>query len=127
MSRPHEFGLVYFVADGLTLLTEASVYFISRLPTLALVMGALALGTGWMPLALIVAWCPSALLFVTVIVGMLVGEILARRYPLTSKCALRWVGVAVIPAGETWAGNPAARLDLFGRRLTEHAGGKAQP
>jgi serine acetyltransferase len=246
MSRPHESGLVYYVADGLTLLIEASVYFISLLPALALVLGAWQLGAGWTLLALVVAWYVSALLFVMVIVGIkrvLIGEVRPGRYLLTSKRAFRWIGAdrlvkmlnrspyrsliidnafyrtlylrgmgaaiqptlllgqrvvipepyflraghhvligdeailsahkvehnvvtlepieigdnvligaraiilpgakigsnvtigagavvargAVIPAGETWTGNPAARLDLFGRRLVEPAPGKAQP
>lgn len=246
MSRPRENGLIYFVADGLTLLTEASIYFISLLPALALVLGAWEHGTGWTLLALVFAWYLSALFFVTVVVGIkrvLVGEIRPGRYLLTSKRAFPWIGAdrlvkminrspyrsliidnafyrmlylrgmgaaiqptlllgqrvvipepyflraghhvligdeailsahkvehnvvtlepieigdnvligaraiilpgakigsnvtigagavvargAVIPAGETWTGNPAARLDLFGRRLAERVAGKAQP
>lgn len=96
MSRPHENGLVYFVADGLTLLVEASVYFISLLPALAMILGAWEGGVWRTLLALVVAWYLSALLFVLVIVAMkrvLVGEIRPGRYLLTSKRAFPWIGV----------------------------------
>jgi carbonic anhydrase/acetyltransferase-like protein (isoleucine patch superfamily) len=96
MSRPHESGLVYFVADGLTLLVEASVYFISLLPAVAMVLGAWEDGVWRTVLALVVAWYLSALVFVLIIVGMkriLVGEIRPGRYLLTSKRALPWIGV----------------------------------
>lgn len=95
MSRPHENGLVYFVADALTLLIESSVYFISLLPAAALVLGAWK-GEVWLILlSLVVAWYLSALLFVLVIVGMkrvLVGNIQPGRYLLTSKRAFPWIG-----------------------------------
>jgi acetyltransferase-like isoleucine patch superfamily enzyme len=244
MSRPHENGLVYFVADGLTLAVEAAVYFISLLPAVALVMGAWPHGPWLTLLALVAVWYLAALLFVVVIVALkrvLVGEIRPGRYLLTSKRAFPWIGAdrlvkminrspyrsliidnafyrtlylrgmgaavqptlllgqrvvipepyflhaghhvligdeailsahkvehnvvtlepieigdnvligaraiilpgakigsnatvgagavvargAVIPAGETWAGNPAAKVDLFGRRPADPAAGKA--
>ena len=70
MSRPQESGLVYFVADGLTLLVEASVYFISLLPAVAMVLGAWEDGVWRTVLALVVAWYLSALVFVLIIVGI---------------------------------------------------------
>lgn len=246
MSRPQESGLVYFVVDGVTLLIEASVYFISLLPALALILNAWEGGVWRALVSLVVAWYLSALLFVLLIVVLrrvLAGTIRPGRYLLTSKRAFPWIvadrlvkmvnrspyrsliidnalyrtlylrgmgadirstlllgqrvvipepyflrvghGVligdeailsahkvehnvvtlepieigdnvligaraiilpgakigsnatigagavvargAVIPAGEMWAGNPAARIDLFGRRPTGDAAGKAHP
>ena len=94
--RPHESGLVYFVADGLTLLLESAVYFISLLPAVAMVLNAWEGGVWRALLSLVVAWYLSALLFVLVIVGIkrfLVGEIRPGRYLLTSKRAFPWIGV----------------------------------
>ena len=94
--RPHESGLVYFVADGLTLLLESAVYFISLLPAVAMVLNAWEGGIWRALLSLVVAWYLSALLFVLVIVGIkrfLVGEIRPGRYLLTSKRAFPWIGV----------------------------------
>jgi len=94
--RPHESGLVYFVADGLTLLLESAVYFISLLPAVAMVLSAWEGGVWRALLALVAAWYLSALLFVLVIVGIkriVVGEIRPGRYLLTSKRAFPWIGV----------------------------------
>jgi len=94
--RPHESGLVYFVADGLTLLLEFAVYFISLLPAVAMVLNAWESGVWRALFSLVVAWYLSALLFVLVIVGIkrfLVGEIRPGRYLLTSKRAFPWIGV----------------------------------
>lgn len=94
--RPHESGLVYFVADGLTLLLESAVYFISLLPAVAMVLNAWEGGVWRALLSLVLAWYLSALLFVLVIVGIkrfLLGKIRPGRYLLTSKRAFPWIAV----------------------------------
>lgn len=93
--RPHENGLVYFIADGLTLLVEALVYFISLLPAVAMVQYAWKASPWLAAFTLVIAWYLSALLFVLVIVGVkrvLLGTIQPGRLLLTSKRALPWIG-----------------------------------
>jgi len=94
--RPHESGLVYFVADGLTLLIESSVYFISLLPAVARVLNVWEGGVRHTLLSRVVAWYLSALVFILVIVGIkriLVGGIRPGRYMLTSRRAFPWIAV----------------------------------